>query len=160
MADPFRLRPASSADSAALAALEAASFPDPWSEAQLRTALDDDTVHGAIAETSAGEVAGYAISRVVADEGELLSVTAAPALRRRGIGRLLLDDALEAMVRRGARSAWLEVRASNTAAQALYARLGFVRAGTRRGYYRHPVEDAMVLRADLASRASRGANER
>ncbi len=149
MADHYRLRPASRADAPALAALEAASFPDPWSVEQLLTALDDEAVRGMIAESPSGGVVGYAISRTVADEGELLSVTAAPGVRRRGIGGLLLDDALAGMRAAGAATAWLEVRESNRAAQALYRRAGFVVTGSRRRYYQHPVEDALLLRCDL-----------
>ncbi len=61
----------------------------------------------------------------------------------------MLDAALAAMTDRGARAVWLEVRLSNAAARAMYQRRGFVAAGVRRGYYRLPPEDALVLRREL-----------
>ncbi len=61
---------------------------------------------------------------------------------------------------RGARAAWLEVRASNAAAQAMYTDAGFVPAGLRRGYYRRPPEDALIYRLDLVAYASTGAGPR
>ncbi len=157
MDDRYRLRPASLADTGAIAALETASFPDPWTPDQLATALRDECVVATIAESAQGDAVGYVMSRTVADEGEILSVTAAPAQRRRGIGRLLLDSAIADMQRLGARTAWLEVRRSNAAAQAMYAAAGFVPTGVRRRYYEHPVEDAILLRRDLTLDASRGA---
>jgi ribosomal-protein-alanine acetyltransferase len=153
MAGNCRLRPASPADLAALAALERRAFDDPWSEAQLRTALD---WRGALAFVAdhRGEVAGYVLGRVVVDEGEILSIAIAPDRRREGIGRELLDTMIEAMIRHGAHSAWLEVRESNRAARAMYAIAGFVATGVRPGYYRHPEEDALILRRDLLADAS------
>ena len=149
MVERYQLRSASLADVAELAALEAASFPDPWTPAQLATALGDETVSATVAVSPNGEIIGYIIARTIADEGEVLSVTSAPGHRRRGIGRRLLDDALATMRRLGARTAWLEVRRSNEAAQAMYASAGFVATGTRRAYYQAPREDALVLRCDL-----------
>ena len=149
MVERYRLRPAALADSAALAALEAASFSDPWTLSQLETALEDEAVTATIAEAPDAEVVGYVMSRTVADEGEILTITSAPAVRRRGIGRSLLDHALEGMTRQGARTAWLEVRRSNAAAREMYLRAGFVEAGIRRNYYRDPVEDALIMLLQL-----------
>ncbi len=109
-----------------------------------------------IAEADDGTAVGYVLGRVVVDEGEVLSIAITPARRREGIGRQLLQALLGAMHQRGAHAAWLEVRASNAGAQALYAAEGFVPAGLRRGYYRQPPEDALVYRLDLAARASSG----
>lgn len=143
-----RLRPASRADVAALAVLERAAFDDPWSVAQLTEALGWSGAIAFVVDGSRG-IAGYVLGRVVVDEGEILSIAVDPALRRAGLGRALLDGALAAMVDRGARAAWLEVRVSNAAARAMYGAAGFVAAGLRRGYYRQPPEDALVLRRDL-----------
>ncbi|MEO5800744.1 MAG: ribosomal protein S18-alanine N-acetyltransferase [Gemmatimonadales bacterium] len=152
-----RLRQASSADIPAFAQLELASFSDPWTTEQLRTAL---TWPGAVvmaAELSDGSVAGYVLGRVIVDEGEILTIATDPTRRRTGIGRALLTAALAAMVQRGAHAVWLEVRASNEAARQMYQHAGFVAAGLRKGYYRRPVEDALVLRRDLSPSAFRGA---
>ncbi|HRP08867.1 MAG TPA: ribosomal protein S18-alanine N-acetyltransferase [Gemmatimonadales bacterium] len=101
------------------------------------------------AEASGGRLAGYLLGRVVADEGEVLSVAVDPALRRSGTGRRLLATALDAMVAAGAGTVWLEVRASNLPARMMYLDSGFVVAGTRRGYYDQPVEDALILKRHL-----------
>jgi len=87
-------------------------------------------------------VAGFLISRTVAGEMEILNLAVAPAFRRQGIARALLENALDGF--EGA--VFLEVRQSNVAAQTLYASFGFCLAGLRRNYYDSPKEDAVVMR--------------
>jgi len=76
-------------------------------------------------------------------------VAVAPPFRRRGIGAALLGRVLKEGRALGARTALLEVRASNAAAQALYSRLGFVRVGLRKAYYTDLPEDALVMTASI-----------
>ncbi len=97
------------------------------------------------------EVAGYAIAHAAADEGEILNLGVAPARRRQGIGAELVRAMMDALRARGARAVYLEVRDSNTAARALYERLGFREVGRRSRYYRRPVEDAILLRAAISA---------
>ncbi len=97
----------------------------------------------------AGEITGAVASREAADEVEILNLAVAHPWRRRGIGRLLIDTALEAAIPAGARRVFLEVRDSNAGAIAFYVRLGFAKAGRRRGYYQHPAEDAVLLTRTL-----------
>ena len=86
-----------------------------------------------------GAVRGWAAVRSLgAGESELLRVEVEEGYRRRGLGRRLLETALAGTV-------FLEVRAGNVAAIALYSTLGFVTVGRRRGYYAGPVEDALVM---------------
>jgi ribosomal-protein-alanine acetyltransferase len=100
-----------------------------------------------VAET--GErVVGYVVALDAADEGEILNLAVAPAMRRTGLGRALVQQMLEALSDRGVRQVFLEVRESNAPARALYAAHGFKEVGRRRQYYRRPVEDAIVLRLD------------
>ena len=148
MARSCRLRPASLADLLELAELERAAFSDPWTEAQLRDALGWPGTIAIVAENTSG-LTGYVLGRVVVDQAEILSLATTAAQRRRGIGRALLTALLAAMVERGARSVWLEVRISNQAARAMYQSVGFVAAGRRRDYYRQPLEDALILRREL-----------
>jgi ribosomal-protein-alanine acetyltransferase len=91
------------------------------------------------------------LARHAADEGEILNLAVAPAARRRGLGRLLVERALAHLVEAGARAAYLEVRQSNSAARRLYGKLGFQEVGTRVAYYRRPTEDAVVLRAAISA---------
>jgi len=97
----------------------------------------------------AARVVGYIIAHYGADEGEILNLGVDPAERRRGAGRELVETMLADLRARGVRGVYLEVRESNTAAQHLYAQLGFARVGRRPRYYRLPVEDAVVLRVAI-----------
>lgn len=144
MAVAYRIRPARETDAAALRAVEVQCFSDPWSVAGFREAMAGPLSLGLIAESRRGEIAGYLFARVVADEAEILNLAVAPARRRSGIGRELLARALADLAARGARTVFLEVRASNDGAMALYQSQGFRPLGRRRAYYRRPVEDAMV----------------
>jgi ribosomal-protein-alanine N-acetyltransferase len=93
-----------------------------------------------------GELVGYFILMVGAGEAHLLNLSVAARHQRSGHGSALLREALDLARRRGGKSLFLEVRPSNVAAQALYARFGLRRAGVRRGYYpaHFGREDALV----------------
>jgi ribosomal-protein-alanine N-acetyltransferase len=149
MVSRYRIRDTRPADVAALRRLEIASFSDPWTEAMLEEAL---VARGAVAVVAeeGDSLLGSVMARQVADEGEILSIAVTPAERRQGVARLLLEAAVGRMAAAGARTVWLEVRASNQAAQALYLANGFVAAGVRRGYYRRPTEDALVFTRHLS----------
>ena len=95
------------------------------------------------------DIAGAVASREAADEAEILNLAVARDWRRRGIGRRLMEAALEGAVAAGVRRVFLEVRESNAGARAFYRRLGFAEAGRRRGYYHHPAEDALLLSRTL-----------
>ncbi len=98
--------------------------------------------HVVVAERK-GRVIGFLVWRETAPgEYEILNLAVPPAERRLGVGRALLQEALERC--RG--TVYLEVRASNAAAMAFYAGFGFVEAGRRSGYYSHPDEDAVVMK--------------
>jgi len=90
-------------------------------------------------------VAGFIVSRLVAGELHVNNVAVRPEFRRQGLAARLLDAVLRQGQRGGARIAFLEVRAGNAAAQGLYRRCGFQVTGHRRGYYRQPVDDALLM---------------
>ena len=100
-----------------------------------------------VAETK-DRVVGYVVALDAADEGEILNVAVAPDVRRGGIGRALVQAVIAALAERGVRQIYLEVRESNAGARVMYGALGFQEVGRRRGYYRRPVEDAIVLRVN------------
>ena len=105
--------------------------------------------HFLVAEAEeSGAIVGYVVALEAADEGEILNLAVAPAGRRSGLGRALVERILEALTASGVRQVYLEVRESNAPARALYAAHGFKEAGRRKQYYRRPVEDAIVLRLD------------
>jgi ribosomal-protein-alanine acetyltransferase len=95
-------------------------------------------------------IVGFLIGRTAADEFEILNMAVSLAHRRNGIGSKLLESALEFSRFAGCARAYLEVRASNAPAIALYALHGFTESGRRVRYYRDPVEDALVLSLNLS----------
>ena len=88
---------------------------------------------------------GFLIGRIVADECEILNMAVSRAHRRSGIGSKLLESAVEFSRTAGSARAYLEVRASNEPAIALYKGHGFTECGRRAQYYRDPVEDGVLL---------------
>lgn len=141
---PCRIRAANSADLGAVARIEAAAFPDPWSAEQFRAHLGDVFLVAVAAEA----VLGYLVAWMAGPEAEILNVAVAADVRRQGSARALLTEALATLGRAGVTSVFLEVRPSNAAARRLYAAAGFREVGRRRGYYATPREDALVLRRD------------
>lgn len=98
-------------------------------------------------------VQGFVAARLVAGELHINNVAVRPECRRLGMARSLLDTAIDEAARAGAHAAFLEVRAGNEAAQALYKRCGFRVAGRRAGYYAQPLEDALVMNLSIRSPA-------
>jgi ribosomal-protein-alanine N-acetyltransferase len=92
------------------------------------------------------EVIGFFAGWIVEDELHVNNVAARRDYRRLGVGRSLMEAAIDEARQRGAAQVLLEVRASNEAAQLLYKNLGFKFAGRRRDYYRSPPEDALVMK--------------
>lgn len=153
MAGPSRLRPATAADARAIAALERLSFSDPWSAESIRESIQMAWMFTHVAEDADGAVVGYVFCREIAGESELLNLAVAEGRRRGGVGRELLAAALAWAEARGARETFLEVRASNAPAIALYERAGFRAVGRRPDYYQRPLEDAILYRRPVAEPA-------
>jgi [ribosomal protein S18]-alanine N-acetyltransferase len=116
-----------------------------WSEENILRATESASAW--VAEQN-GRVIGFLIGRGVADEFEILNLAVAELSRRRGIATRLLETMAAWMQRAGMRRSYLEVRASNEPAIALYKRHGFSPCGRRARYYQHPIEDAIVLSRD------------
>ncbi len=145
------IRPTRADDVPAMASIEVLAFGDPWPATSFHELLAHPFSRMATAADESGVVVGYCIMLRAADEAEIANIATAPGVRRRGIGARLLDDAIAAGESAGVVAMFLEVRESNTAARGLYASRGFAAVGRRRGYYRHPAEDALVLRRDAAA---------
>jgi ribosomal-protein-alanine N-acetyltransferase len=129
-------------------AIDAESFLRPWTTAMYAEELTrPETSHVWVADV-AGEAAGYCAFWLVTDELHVHNLAVRPHWRRRGLGAALVHHAIETARARGACRALLEVRASNLPARALYERMGFREMSIRRGYYRDPAEDALVLGCD------------
>jgi len=132
-------------------AIEQASFSMPWSKNLFLSEFRSPTVSTlmvALAEESVRTVLGYIVFWLIDDEMHILNLAVTPACRRLNIARSLVLAALRLSLQKGAIRAFLEVRASNQAAQKLYSNLGFVGASVRRDYYDMPVEDAVIMVLD------------
>lgn len=129
-------------DTPALAAIETACFAHPWSETALREEADNPTARFFVAEQ--GSIAGYAGMHIGGDEGFIDNVAVSPTHRRKGVGATLMAALLACGREEHLYRLTLEVRPSNTAAIALYEKLGFTRDGIRPGFYRDPTEDAAI----------------
>lgn len=151
-----RLRPAVEADLTALVRLERASFSDPWDASAFRSLLQASAARITVAQLD-GEVVGYSAVLCAADEAELANLAVGAAVHGRGIGRTLLSAAQACAASEGVAAMYLEVRESNAPARRLYAALGFATVGRRRGYYRQPDEDALVMQWRPAEREAPGA---
>ena len=143
------IEPALRVDVPMIAQLEKAAFSDPWSAASFESVMNEPAAYFAVARAASERILGYVVAWFAADEGEIANLAVREPTRRQGIGASLLDAALTEGRRRGAQNMYLEVRESNTAARRLYASRGFEEMGRRRGYYKRPAEDAIVLRLEM-----------
>ena len=116
----------------------------PWSEQTFASNQGERYLNYQLAVD--GEMAAFAITQIVLDEATLFNIAVDPAYQRRGLGRELLEHVIDEVEKRGV-TLWLEVRASNAAAIALYESVGFNEATIRRNYY--PTvdgrEDAIIM---------------
>ena len=155
------LRTATVDDLAAIMDLERTSFPtDAWSDTLMRGELASP--HGRyIVAVDAGRVMGYGGVRAVqgSTDADIQTIAIAETARGCGRGRTLLRALLEIARERGAREVFLEVRADNPVAAALYASEGFVEIGRRPRYYQPDDVDAVIMTLDLIGwSAARGAD--
>jgi ribosomal-protein-alanine N-acetyltransferase len=142
---PVFLRRAEAGDTAEVARLERSASLHPWSEGQVRDELARPAPDAVLVLQGLSGILAYCAVRLVVGELHVMNLAVDARARRRGLARLLLQKSLERGARAGAVRALLEVRAGNTAAQALYARAGFALLGKRKAYYVDPPEDALVL---------------
>jgi ribosomal-protein-alanine N-acetyltransferase len=138
----------------AILALQGCSSEAPqWSEAIWRDLQQSGAMtapaRGVFVAESRGQVAGFVVARSVDGLAELESIVVDQAERRRGIGRALCERVIAWAREQAALMVELEVRAGNDRARSFYRSLGFEEQGTRRNYYRAPVEDAVVMTLPL-----------
>ena len=99
----------------------------------------------------AGSLVGFSVGKVLESDAELESVAVDERSRRHGVGAALCRAVMEWSREQEADGIDLEVRAGSAGAQRLYRGLGFEEVGTRPGYYRDPVEDAVLMRCEFTS---------
>jgi len=129
-------------------AIEGEAFSAPWSRNLFLSEFRDPAISlalVAIARGSIREINGYIVSWVTADELHILNLATQRQYRQKGIAKELVVTALRQAFQRGARRAFLEVRASNDPALRMYRNFGFVTTAVRKDYYDLPIEDAVVM---------------
>ncbi len=144
----FFCRPMRPEDLAPCAAIEA-GVPDGWSERAISCELSQEISRLFVAQTEEGAIAALAIFQLVCGEASLCAVSTAPSMRRQGAAEQLLSAAFSALFAQGAQTVFLEVRSHNTAARALYRKLGFEEIGLRRNFYQNPADDAILMSKPL-----------
>lgn len=127
------------------AEIERICFSDPWSRQMLSEHLENECNRSLAAWDRDGVLLGYVGLLAVLDEGHITNLAVHPEYRRRGVASALLDALDRLAVERRMAFLTLEVRASNAAARALYAKHGYEVVGCRKNYYEHPREDAVIM---------------
>ena len=134
-------------DISKIAALERECFSDPWTEESLQQGFSQPIFYGTLIEEQ-GEIVGYACQTVLFEDAEIAIVAVAPAHRKRGLGKVLMNAMQEQAIGLGAEQTFLEVRVSNLAALALYRGFGFKDVRVRKRYYADG-EDALVMKKTI-----------
>lgn len=130
-----------------VAQLEEICFSDPWSEKSIASELSNPLSLWLVA-MEGERLAGYVGSQSVEGEADMMNVAVHSDFRRRGVGETLVRALVTALAEKGIHSLTLEVRVSNVSAIGLYRKIGFEQVGLRKNYYRHPREDAYILRKE------------
>lgn len=139
------VRPAIKADTDQMHAIEVASFASPWPREGIADEIESRSFTFSVVAEIDRVIIGFMIYWNVADEMHLINLAVAPAARRRGVGRVLMDHLLKEARRANACEILLEVRLSNQPARTLYESLGFEAVCIRIGYYADNDEDALVM---------------
>ena len=127
-----------------IAKLEKECFSSPWSEAGLKSELDNNFAHFFVA-FSDEKIAGYIGSHNVLGEVYITNVAVFSEFRRNGIGKTLVEFLVDEMKAENADFVTLEVRKSNLNAISLYEKCGFEKVGERKNFYEKPAEDAILM---------------
>lgn len=143
-------------DAETLAEIHADAFSRTWSATDFSALLADPNVFalGVRLNSIFGvkRIAAFVLVRFAADEAEILTIATRSRQRRRGYGRMLMDDVIRRLYRERIATLFLEVERKNAAAVGLYRSLGFTVAGERKNYYGKPASGdgtALVMRLQV-----------
>ena len=140
----FHIRDAVLEDAKALGHLSEKNIDLPWYEKDFCQAIENSLATVVVAEDAEG-LCGYVVLYHAADEGEVPSVAVDGRARKRGIGKALMQEAFSRVEAQGVKKIFLEVRAGNLPALALYESLGFLQVHIRKNFYTNPTEDAYLM---------------
>lgn len=131
-------------DATRISELEEDIFPDAWDRKDIFSYICSD---GGMCFTALdnGVPIAYILGRIIAPEGEIYRIAVDKEYRARGIGYRLLSYGLKTERGRGLETVFLEVRSKNAPAIALYSSYGFRKIGVRKGYYKNPDDDAIIM---------------
>ena len=129
--------------------IEHSCFPTPWSVSAFQSELKDNDYARYFCLELNGKVIGYMGLWFILEEGHITNVAILPEYRGKHLGEFLMRSVIDKMVDEGMERMTLEVRLTNYPAQRLYDRLGFVKAGVRKGYYSDNQEDAIIMWLEL-----------
>jgi [ribosomal protein S18]-alanine N-acetyltransferase len=145
----MQLRKMLRADISRVMEIEAQCFEDPWSLDIMAGELTNPISSSLVLEED-GQILGFVVFWMVSDEFHLLDVAVCDEAKGRGLGRLLVSEAMDQGLKRALRYAILEVRESNSQALGLYRSLGFEVVGRRTKYYVNNGEDALMMQVYFA----------
>lgn len=135
-------------DIPAVVELDKMSFSLPWPERSFRFELSDNPASRCWVAEVEGRIVGMIVVWLLIGEAHVATLATHPNFRRQGIAKRLLSHALQYLTDEGAQSSFLEVRASNSAAQEMYHKFGYRESGRRRRYYKDNDEDAILMKLD------------
>jgi ribosomal-protein-alanine N-acetyltransferase len=130
------------------AALERGCFTEAWSERMLEDECNNQLAHY-FTVMDGLFVCGYGGYLSICGEGEITRLAVAESYRRKGFGRMILNEIIKSARALNISEITLEVRAGNAPARALYSNVGFREISKRPGYYQNPAEDALVMALTL-----------
>ena len=141
----FEIRRMAVEDVPAVAELDRISFSLPWPERSFHFEITSNPASRCWVAESDGRLAGVIVAWLLVDEVHIATIATHPDFRRQGIAQALLAHVLRTTAQEGAVSSFLEVRASNVAAQELYRKFGYEESGRRPRYYKDNDEDAILM---------------
>ena len=141
----FEIRRMAVEDVPAVAELDRISFSLPWPERSFHFEITSNPASRCWVAESNGRLAGVIVAWLLVDEVHIATIATHPDFRRQGIAQALLAHVLRTTAQEGAVSSFLEVRASNVAAQELYRKFGYEESGRRPRYYKDNDEDAILM---------------
>lgn len=134
--------------------IEHKSFSLPWSRDAFLNELTMNHFAKYLVAEADGQVVGYAGMWVIIDEAHITNIAIHPDYRGKKYGDALMREMIQLSMAHGAERMTLEVRVSNTVAQKLYEKMGFVSHGIRKGYYTDNNEDAMIMWVEFPQQAA------
>jgi ribosomal-protein-alanine N-acetyltransferase len=132
--------------------IENLSYPNPWRLSSFKGEIENRPISNpyVVIFKPLNRVIGYVIYWHLQNEVQISNIAVSPDYRQLGVGEAVLKRILHEVSCKGAEFVFLEVRPSNQAARSLYGKLGFQILGLRKGYYRNPSEDAIVMGLSLS----------